>query len=701
MKVTLIYPPVADLRAPQLGLPSLAAFLKQQDHLSVKVLDLALESTLALLTPERLIRGCKILMRKNNRNQIEKTRWYRAMFVAESIQNTISFFRDSDQFYEPNNFNIHRHHLQLALNITAAARHASIRFGLHPIEYGIKGCDIRRLDDLIKHTANPDTNVFYNDWKSEVIPKLIKEGTDLVGITITNYQQVIPGLSLARMIKATGIHVVLGGAFFSKFSTEIKCRPEFFKHFADALFVYEGEQALLDYCNALEKGSSLEAVPNLLYCQGDLVVSTPTYLQSLNELPIPDFSDLPLSKYLTPEVVLPLALGKGCFHNQCKFCEIPFINHISRKRYRARSLDVVIRDIKAHKEKYDCRHFVITDEAVPINRLEHFADTLKEAGIDDIHYTAYGMFERGITVDKLRKARQFGLEKLYFGLESGNQEVLDHMQKGITTSDSIRGIEACNQTGVSVHIFSMIGFPDETTEQAKDTLSFFTENKPVLDLPGTTFDIHQFNLDGRSEYFLNAEKYGIIINEEVEDLDFPLTFDRKEWNASTAIPAEQIASILQQYNEVLNNTFNRFHSRNLWPIPEEYSVIFGSHYRDKQFSWVCSIGSIMEEEHFVIEIPDGTLRHRNAAGHLVLQIADHIVTLTPIQVAPIGKGPFSRSTINRFIGVRVGFNPKRVREVINKLEHCVKYGFLVARVCTLEKEKSIQLPDVKVLSNEQ
>ena len=72
---------------------------------------------------------------------------------------------------------------------------------------------------------------------------------------------------------------------------------------------------------------------------------TATRVEDVNALPTPDFEGLPLDRYLAPRLVLPILLGKGCYFNRCKFCEIPFINHVSTRSYRVRQADLVVKDV--------------------------------------------------------------------------------------------------------------------------------------------------------------------------------------------------------------------------------------------------------------------------------------------------------------------------------------------------------------------
>jgi hypothetical protein len=91
----------------------------------------------------------------------------------------------------------------------------------------------------------------------------------------------------------------------------------------------------------------LGAIPNVLSLDRDgRVVAGPTHVEDVRSLPTPDFTGLPLDRYLNAVPVLPIVTGKGCYFNRCKFCDIPFINHVADKPYRLRRPEQVVHDVR-------------------------------------------------------------------------------------------------------------------------------------------------------------------------------------------------------------------------------------------------------------------------------------------------------------------------------------------------------------------
>lgn len=222
--------------------------------------------------------------------------------------------------------------------LACAATGGKVDYSTEPIHYDVRGTDVMRLADLAAATADPEANLFEAYYQSTLLPDLDHDRPDVVAVSILNLQQVIPGLTLARRLKDRGHFVVIGGTVYTKFLGELLQRPEFFTLFCDGLIAYEGETALLELVEQLAGARDFSRVPNFLYLdRAGRVTFTRYHVEDVNALPTPDFDGLPLDGYLAPAPVLPILTGKGCYFNKCKFCDIPFINHISKKAYRVRT----------------------------------------------------------------------------------------------------------------------------------------------------------------------------------------------------------------------------------------------------------------------------------------------------------------------------------------------------------------------------
>ncbi len=143
----------------------------------------------------------------------------------------------SEKFYDSESYFIARRSIDkvLALSVQCMTRICVIKWtasSLPPATKSIGSMNCcRRL--------MTGENLFGRFYPSVVLPEILVEKPDLVGISILNFQQVIPGLTLAKQLKSKGLRVVIGGTVYTKFVESLRAAPEFF-NLCDAVVVYEG-----------------------------------------------------------------------------------------------------------------------------------------------------------------------------------------------------------------------------------------------------------------------------------------------------------------------------------------------------------------------------------------------------------------------------------------------------------------------------
>ena len=586
MHVTLIFPPATDPRAPHLALPYLAAVLRRAG-ISTRLIDADIWGLIALLRPEAIQRNVrKLTLRPPGGIEARALSRLvrRSEALVDEIPRALAVLRDPESFYDAHRLQAARDSLFDGVGLACLVADRPIRYGLCPIQYEVDGVDEQCLADLIAVTADRRGNLFEDYWEAELLPSIEAEHPDLVGISIVNRQQLLPGLMLARRLRERGLFVVLGGTVFTKFVSKLMQLPAFFAHFADGVIVYEGETAILELVAQLKSGRDFSRVPNYLHVRGGRVQLGKTHVEDVDELPTPDFAGLPLQDYLTPQPVLPILVGKGCYFNECKFCDIPFINHVSKKPYRVRSPQKIALDILSLNDRFECRHFEITDEALPPRLLEKLADELEPHSNRRLSFTGYARLEPGFTAPLCAKLARMGMRKLFFGLESGDQRTLDHMKKGIRLENVRPVLQHCRDAGILFHIFSIIGFPEESEASARNTLRFFEDNVDIIDHPGNSFDIHPFGLELRTDYFANADRLGLNIPPETLNKEFVIGV-RSEWSNTRGLSQSDVSRLVGEYNEALRHIYCRFHNcdLHLWPGFEEFAVLYADHYSDRHF----------------------------------------------------------------------------------------------------------------------
>jgi anaerobic magnesium-protoporphyrin IX monomethyl ester cyclase len=598
MHVRLLFPAATDPRAPHLAIPSLAAHLRASG-IRTTVADLDLEALEWVLEPARLTAAAEQVARRLSAlgragaddSAVEAHRWLVEWGPAlpDAVPRAVAALRDAEAFLDPDRHHEARGVVNTALELVSAA-HGSVRYAISSAAYDVAGCDASRLDDLVRVTGDPALDLFDEYHREHVLAALERDPPDVVGVSILNRQQIIPGLRIARLLKERGWFVVLGGTVYAKFPDELRTRPRFFEVFCDGVVPYEGETALVELAELVADGrrpDSLAAVPNLVWADNHGTVhANATHLEDVATLPTPDFSGLPLERYLAPWPVLPILTGKGCYFNRCKFCDIPAINRISPRPYRVRPAARVADDVAALQERFGARHFVVTDEALSPRYLLELADALADRPAVDARFVGYARLEPGFTPRVYERLHRMGVRKLFFGLESGSQAVLDHMDKGLRLGAARRALRDCAAAGIAAHVFTIVGFPEETEAQARETVQFLLDEADTLAHPAHTFDVHRFGLDLRTAYHDGAAGHGVAIDESEErGRDFPISVVR--WRNTRGLSDGDVDRLLADFGAQLRARYAgpRHYPVQQWPGFEEYAVLYGDAFGDRPFPW--------------------------------------------------------------------------------------------------------------------
>ena len=157
---------------------------------------------------------------------------------------------------------------------------------------------------------NEKHNPYIEYFREHALPRLMESDPDLIGISLTFPSQAIPTLTLARMIKEwkPEVHITVGGGLLAYVGEKLARRSEVWD-VIDTFVMLEGERPLLELCEVVEGKKELADVRNIIYRgeDGQVVKAVQETPLDIKGLPTPEFDGLPLDKYITPELVLPLA----------------------------------------------------------------------------------------------------------------------------------------------------------------------------------------------------------------------------------------------------------------------------------------------------------------------------------------------------------------------------------------------------------
>jgi hopanoid biosynthesis associated radical SAM protein HpnJ len=168
-----------------------------------------------------------------------------------------------------------------------------------------------------------------------------------------------------------------------------------------------------------------------------------------------------------------LYTGRGC-KSRCTFCLWP--QTVGGHRYRTRSVAHVVEEIRQAKARFpQVKEFFFDDDTFTddLPRAEEIARELGKLGV-----TWSCNAKANVPRQSLQVMRENGLRLLLVGYESGNQQILNNIKKGMRVEVARRFTKDCHDLGITIHGTFILGLPGETKETIQETMRFATEINP-------------------------------------------------------------------------------------------------------------------------------------------------------------------------------------------------------------------------------
>jgi len=303
----------------------------------------------------------------------------------------------------------------------------------------------------------------------------------------------------------------------------------------DMIVLGEGEETIVELIKAIEKGKALSTVKGIGFKKGKKKIITKRRepIKNLDSIPIPDRSLLPMfSRYckvvggdfFTSPPATTMITSRGCPFN-CNFCQ-PSLRKIFGPAVRFRSANNIVDEIEYLGKEFGLRKFHFVDDTFTANkqRILDFCDLVKKRGLK-IKWTTNS---RVNTIDEemLTTMKDAGCTRLSFGVESGSQDVLDKMNKCITTEQIEKAFKLCTKLKLFSVGSLMLGYPSETKEDLIKTKELIKRIEPDrIDLhivnPIIGTQLHEFAKKNNLLLEDNYEKYTRHGHHYLLKLDIP------------------------------------------------------------------------------------------------------------------------------------------------------------------------------------
>jgi len=332
-----------------------------------------------------------------------------------------------------------------------------------------RGFEVRVIDAAARHFPHD------GDW---IARETASFAPQIVGVSLFT-RWVWHAYALVEQLKGGPWLLVAGGAH-----TTVRPR-ETLDHGFDVALVGEAEHSLPRVADWLVGKDDITAIPGAVFRQpdGGIGYGRPSAAtQNLDELSPPYLAQSlfdarwydPSGQDTAPGGIL---TSRGC-PAKCTFCS----NAVTGRAFRYRSAENVTQEINAWHERCGIEHFPCWDDALTAKsaRLLELCDAIQR----DVTFPfTFGAITRAnmVTRELLQAMRRAGLIHVNFGVESGDDEILRAIKKGLRTDQVVRALEWAKQEGLTTACNFMLGFPQETPVELERTLRFMQRIAPMVD----------------------------------------------------------------------------------------------------------------------------------------------------------------------------------------------------------------------------
>ncbi|MBZ5532819.1 MAG: radical SAM protein [Acidobacteriia bacterium] len=338
--------------------------------------------------------------------------------------------------------------------------------------------------------------------------------SDCIGMSIVYDHQLLPGLHLLRLMKKRWPEklFLLGGTATSQAYKYLKDKSLLKRFFdvCDGIVVGEGETAICEIADAGGDIQGNEKIPNLITYDSKsdtLRLPKSIHYENVAALGCPVYQhswDL----YLSPERGINYSPTRGCYWNRCTFCDYGLNTDKPTSPWREKTADAVVADLKKISKEENVTYVYFAVDVMAPGYLERLSDAIRESDLN-IRWGAELRMEKIFSKDRCRKMAESGCVSVSFGMESGNQRVLDLIDKGTKVQYMGETMNNFADAGIAVQIMAFSHFPTETETERKETMGFVQLHKDSWSTGG----IGKFVLTGTALVAKNPEKFGISLTE--------------------------------------------------------------------------------------------------------------------------------------------------------------------------------------------
>jgi len=295
----------------------------------------------------------------------------------------------------------------------------------------------------------------------------------IVGITVNTFQTKHANIYLTYIkSQSKDILTVIGGPHPSAIG--IQSLSDFQN--ADIAVMGEGEYTFLDIVNDIP----LDKIDGICYNGKRTPDRKP--IDSLDHIPLTDLSLINIDDYESMSNnnyrSMFIMASRGCPF-QCIYCN----KSVFGSTVRFREPEKIIEEIKWLYNQYGITHIYFQDDTFNLKRewIDEILNLIIDNGLNNnISYMApFRANKNLVDEDLLQLAKKANFKTIFYGVESGNQRMLDEMHKGLKIEEIKRAFEQTHNEGIQTIAAFIVGLPGENIHTIKDSINLWREIKPT------------------------------------------------------------------------------------------------------------------------------------------------------------------------------------------------------------------------------
>ena len=437
-KIIFIHPPIAKSSEPPAGIAKLSSCLTAHD-IQHEVIDANLE-------------GMLYLLKYASENNASMDRW--TIRSRKNIDLNLAALKDIRTYQS------HSRYQRAVMDINRLLQVAGTLSGmdLSMADYQDKHLSPVKSAHLLAAAEKPQKNPFYPYFQHR-LANALTQNPDFIGFSLNYLSQALCAFAMIGFIRKMqpSQKIILGGSLTTSW-IKLGARDDLFKGLVDAMVAGAGENKLLELLQV--ENNSIKRPPN--------------------------YNGFPLDQYLSPGLILPYSAARGCYWHQCAFCP----ETAEGNAYSPLETSLVTKELQIATTQLNPALLHILDSSI--------SPALLNALIKNPPGVPWYGFAR-ITphladTDFCLSLKSTGCTMLKLGIESGDQNVLNQLNKGIDLQTATSALKNLKKAGIATYCYFLFGTPPETQESAEKTLDFVCQHHDCIHF----LNLAIFNLPARS-----------------------------------------------------------------------------------------------------------------------------------------------------------------------------------------------------------